>query len=911
MGPDGLNHIDEVISKPLSDEDRLRSAQITQIYNQSYIGAFAASVGALILAIAFWNAEPKTSLILWALLYWVHFALHRDIVVKFRKIKPTGRETFSWGEKHKWVTLFGGSLWGYAAIFLFPEDFLHLQIFMIIFVGGIVAGGVALYSPTNEYLQNIVVALLPLAGQFFYRGGSYNLTVGGLLLMYGAIMALSGRNIHSTYSEMLTLRFERQDLIEELQGEIDWRKQVEEDLLKARDELEQRVQLRTAEIAKVNEDLLTEVVERRRIESALRLSEAAYRSLSENIPGIVYRFWPSTNSIKFFNQRLEQITGFSDIELTSSVNYPLESMVVEEDRNFVGAVISNALHENRSFEISYRITTKSGATRWCTNYGSSGADGNKKSGYIDGVIFDITDRKISEELIRESEEKYRLLVHNAQEAIFVIQGGLLKFFNPRASELLGYSADELSSHPFQSMVYQEDKQKASRLYTDQEDEPSPSGVLSFRMVRKDSSILWAQINSVRIYWADQPATLNFLTDVTDIKRAEDTNARTERLRAIGELASGVAHNFNNLLQVITGSAELALADLKARDLSKAQIAIERLYDSARFGSETVKRLQSFARIRTSTDDSETTVFDLSEVVKRSVEMTRPLWKTNPERDGIHVEMQLKLTDGCLISGKDSEFFEVLLNLIKNSVEAMPSGGTITITTSIDNDEIILEAQDTGIGIHESDFKRLFDPFWSTKGPAGTGLGLAVTHGIVKRHGGVISVVSEIGKGTTFVIRMPLAQKSKEKQTRPINGILTQKSNILVIDDTETILLILKDLLTAHDQTVFTADSGESGAEIYLTQPIDIVISDLGMPGMSGWEVGDIVKSVCLKKGVPKTPFILLTGWGGQSLEPEKISECGIDGVLEKPIEFASLLEMIDDLTQRHELANPASKRIAS
>jgi PAS domain S-box-containing protein len=254
--------------------------------------------------------------------------------------------------------------------------------------------------------------------------------------MYGAIMALSGWNIHKTYAELLTLRFERQDLIEDLEREINWRKQVELDLVRSRDELEVRVEQRTAEIAKVNESLLAEIVERKRIESALRLSQEAYGSLSENIPGIVYRFWPSTNEIRFFNSRLEQMTGFTDDESSLSGHNPLQSLVVEEDKSFVAGVISNAMTDNKPFEINYRIRTVSGETRWCTNYGSAGGENDLKSRYIDGVIFDITDRQIAAELIRESEEKYRLLVENAQEAIFVVQDGLFRFFNLRTSELL-------------------------------------------------------------------------------------------------------------------------------------------------------------------------------------------------------------------------------------------------------------------------------------------------------------------------------------------------------------------------------------------------------------------------------------------------------------------------------------------
>ena len=155
-------------------------------------------------------------------------------------------------------------------------------------------------------------------------------------------------------------------------------------------------------------------------------------------------------------------------------------------------------------------------------------------------------------------------------------------------------------------------------------------------------------------------------------------------------------------------------------------------------------------------------------------MSRSLWSTHPERAGIHIDMDVNLTEGCLVSGKDSELFEVLLNLIKNSVESMPDGGRITISTGITDDNVVLKVKDNGIGIARSDFDRLFDPFWSTKGLAGTGLGLAVTHSIVKRHGGSVSVESEVGKGTTFSIQIPMAKQILSDAPYPLNEKLHEK-----------------------------------------------------------------------------------------------------------------------------------------
>ncbi len=494
--------------------------------------------------------------------------------------------------------------------------------------------------------------------------------------------------------------------------------------------------------------------------------------------------------------------------------------------------------------------------------------------------------------VDESATRYRSLIENAQEIILIIQHSKIKFFNPKCIELSGYSGEELTEFPIAHFVHSDDVQ----MFLERDMEAISEGTLprltTFRIVRKQGGHIWVQVNSVVISWEGKPATLNFMTDITEIRAAADVNMRSERLKAVGELAAGIAHNFNNLLQVIMSGADLALLHLESGNSAKIRNSLELIRESSKFGSETVKRLQSFAQIRANDKVIDKKVFDLSQLVKHASEISSPWWKTNLEKDGIHVDMRLDLEQGCEVFGKESELFEVLINLIKNSAEAMPLGGIISIKTYRDKDQVHLKVSDTGVGIGSENLKRLFEPFFSTKGVAGTGLGLAVSHGIISGHGGTISVDSEANVGTTFSITLPLAHSGQITTDKLKSTTVHLSLRILIIDDSEPALMLMNDLLTANNQTVFCAESGKKGLEIYEQSQIDLIICDLGMPEISGWEVGRIVRDCCRQKACPKTPFILLTGWGGQSFEAVRISESGVDAILEKPIDISRLFEII-------------------
>jgi CheY-like chemotaxis protein len=286
-------------------------------------------------------------------------------------------------------------------------------------------------------------------------------------------------------------------------------------------------------------------------------------------------------------------------------------------------------------------------------------------------------------------------------------------------------------------------------------------------------------------------------------------------------------------------------------------------------------------------------------------MTAPWWKSGPERAGIKVHLDMKLRDKCLVKGNKNEIFEVLVNLIKNSVEALPEGGDIKVHAIVKEDQVILRLTDTGIGLAEEDLSRLFTPFFTTNVEAGRGLGLATSRSIVNAHGGEIAVTSTQGQGTTFIVSLPLAQEMPEQANITRDLVTYKRLTILVIDDMEPTVNLIKEALGEYKHSVFGAFSGKEGLEIVRENPVDLVICDLGMPEMNGWQVGKAMKDFCEEKGSAKVPFIMLTGWGDQSGEEQKMVESGVDAVIEKPIDIPGLMQAINGIVERR-TANKAA-----
>jgi len=382
----------------------------------------------------------------------------------------------------------------------------------------------------------------------------------------------------------------------------------------------------------------------------------------------------------------------------------------------------------------------------------------------------------------------------------------------------------------------------------------------------------------------------------ELRKTQQTVMQQERLRALGQMASGVAHDINNALSPIVGFADLlargevALSPNGKKYLNYIKTAGDDI-------THIVARLREFYRQRDSKEALQS--LDLNALARQVIDMTRPRWRDIPQGRGVMIEMRTDF-DANLASlvGIESEVREALTNLILNAVDASPTGGIITVRTRVGSrpgsdvpTHILIEVGDTGIGMNEETRKRCLEPFFSTKGKRGTGLGLAMVYGVMERHGGQIEVESEVGQGTVIKLIFPIRRATgagpvvdgKEQSTLPLN--------ILCIDDEPLLRELLREILEREGHHVSVADGGQSGVDEFRaaasrSHPFDVVLTDLGMPYFDGRQVVKVIK-----KESPGTPVIMLTGWGAFMKEDGDMPE-EVNGILTKPPRSNELREML-------------------
>jgi signal transduction histidine kinase/CheY-like chemotaxis protein len=377
--------------------------------------------------------------------------------------------------------------------------------------------------------------------------------------------------------------------------------------------------------------------------------------------------------------------------------------------------------------------------------------------------------------------------------------------------------------------------------------------------------------------------------LSELKATQQQVIQQERLSAIGQMASGIAHDFNNTLMPILGFADLLLNNQALLDDRKeTRKCLEMLLTSAKDAANVVNRLREFYRpIDT---DEEFPVVDLAKIVKQSVSLTEPKWRHQAQANGVTITVSTDLKALPVVAGEESALREVLTNLIFNAVDAMPEGGQISLETSIENESAIVRVRDTGTGMTETVRQRCLEPFFSTKGERGTGLGLSMVYGIIERHRGQLEIQSVIGKGTTFIIRLPLAEEMPVEETALAATSGSKSSlNVLIVDDEPRILEVLSTYLRCDGHQVATTASGREALEKFRRCPFDLVVVDRVMPEMSGDQTARFIKQ--LNQNIP---VIMLTGFGAL-IEVTGSQPQAVDVVLNKPVTLDVFRRTIDKL----------------
>jgi len=644
----------------------------------------------------------------------------------------------------------------------------------------------------------------------------------------------------------------------------------------------------TKELKFSNDQLEKENAERKLAQESLLKSEERFRIVSEITSDFSYSFRVDSDKnlvLEWMTEAVIRVTGLDGTALSSidgwrKIIYPADKSI---KNNHLKTLLSG-----QSSTAEYRILSKTGEVRWLLDHGYPLIDDSSKSvRQIYGAVQDITQRKQAVAALRESEEKYRLLIDNADNAIFIAQDEIMKFPNPKTLELFGCSEAYLLKTPFIEFIHPEDSSTVISSHRSRLKGGNPLSTYSFRVINKHGDEIWTQLNTTLITWEGRPATLNFLRDITEQKGLEFRLQQAQKMEAIGTLAGGVAHDLNNILSGIVSYPELLLLDLP--EDSSLREPIETIQESGQKAAAIVQDLLTLARRGVSISE----VVNLNQIISQ--------YLISPEHKKMlsyhpKVEINTRLeTDLYDILGSSIHLSKTIMNLVSNSAEAMPDGGSVIISTDFryieksvigfetieDGEYAILTVSDKGTGISSAEIGKIFEPFYTKKvmGRSGTGLGMAVVWGTVKDHKGFIDVQSSLGKGTTFTIYFPITRKEMEahKDAIKIEDYMGNGESILVVDDVQSQREIATSMLNKIGYNAESVASGEEAIDYLKGKPIDLLLLDMIMdPGINGLETFERIRRIN-----PEQKAVIASGFS----DPAQVKEAkriGARAYLKKP-----------------------------
>jgi nitrogen fixation negative regulator NifL len=544
--------------------------------------------------------------------------------------------------------------------------------------------------------------------------------------------------------------------------------------------------------------------------------------------------------------------------------------------------------------------------------------------YFIAMKQDITDRKKAETSLRESEELFRSLSVSSPLGIFLTDArGQLTYANPRCRELYGFTLMESQNDGWRKFVHDDDRDWVTQKWQAFIREGVDYSC-EYRVRHRDGKVRCVHVRAARMQ-SDRGEPAGFvgtIEDVTVRKRSEDDLRENkqqlehaleelqaaqqqviqqERLRALGAMASGIAHDFNNALAAILGFTELLIyRPENLANTEKTLRYLEMMNTAAKDAGNVVNRLREFYRQR-----EEGEVFapvDLNHLVEEAVSLTQPKWKNQSEANGIAIQIATKLSNVPPVIGNAADLREALTNLIFNAVDAMPQGGTITLRTRSANGRIILDVADTGTGMTEEVRARCLEPFFTTKGERGTGLGLSMVYGILQRHQGAVDIQSKPGQGTTFVLSLPIIEPERPKEIDSAPSV-PRSLHVLLVDDEDLVRRILNEFLLGDDHTVEIAANGREALEKFQQGKFDVVILDRAMPDMNGDQVAQAIKQIR-----PETPIILLTGFGSM-MQAAGEQPSGVDLVVGKPVTILGLREAVAKAVAKYSPTSPTVPKV--
>ena len=589
-------------------------------------------------------------------------------------------------------------------------------------------------------------------------------------------------------------------------------------------------------------------------------------------------------------------TGF-DVEIAHNgaqavgrvVNNPVDLMLLDYRLPDMSAKQIIGTLKERKIEIPFIIMTGHGDEKVAVEMMKTGA-----KDYIvkEGEFFELlpsvikwvfeelqSEKKLAQanNALEESERKYRHLVDNAFIGVYKanFKGDIL-YANRSLSRMFGYESPEEMKLDH---VLQSDKGKKEwNVLMERLKETGSVNNFEMETVTKAGE----PINVILSGTLDGDILYGMIIDITKHKQVEKRMLQSEKLKAMGVMVAGIAHDFNNALAIIQGHAQLMQSNCDGNE--ELLDGLRTICRAVKDGTETVRRMSEFTRMEKGT--SKFVSVNMLEIVEQAVDFSKPKWKDLAQARGVTYNLDI---EGLNSLGKPSELREIITNMINNSLDAMPGGGRISFRTWNEDHTVCTSISDNGSGMSKDVQMKIFDPFYSTKGVEGSGLGMSVVYGIIGKHGGNIDIESQIGKGSIFIIRLPVATETKhaEASLEPVNNINVKANNyrILVVDDVKEISDILYMFLNRQGYNVESVESGAEAIKLLEKESCDLLLCDLGMPEISGW---DMIKAI---ESLDRKPKIgLITGWADM-LKNENME---VDFIVGKPIDFSILSEHIKE-----------------
>jgi PAS domain S-box-containing protein len=635
----------------------------------------------------------------------------------------------------------------------------------------------------------------------------------------------------------------------------------------------------------------------------------------------------------YVNKAIESLYGYTPEEWLEDPSL-WENSIYPDDKERVFTKFTEAQNKMENALAEYRIVRKDKTVRWVEDHLSWGKDPQNNVVSMNGVMYDITERKQAEEALRETEEKYRMLFENAAEAIYVAQDGKIKFPNPRTEELYGYSAEELTSKPFTYFIHEKDQNMVLERHKKRLRGEKLPTIYPFRIVNKAGDTKWIEIKVAPFSWEDRPATLCFLTDITERIQAEEQLKKAKQEaelanQAKSEFLANMSHEIRTPMNSVIGFTDMLLDSNLDEDQVDYASTIK---SSGEALLSLIDDILDFSKIEAAELGFEEIDFDPELLAYDVCDLIRPRIRSK------QIEILCRISDNLpsQVKGDPGRFRQVLANLIANSTKFTDSG-EIELSLDVEeetDDQIKLHTtiRDTGIGIPKDKLATIFDPFQQADGSTtrkygGTGLGLSICKKISElMHGNIwaespadcqLSIVnwrlednSEIrnrkskieNPGSIFHFTGWLG-KAEVKEAKKFVPVSLSEKKALIVDDNQRNLDILTHVLDSVGMRVVALRNGEEVVPtlkktMETKDSFDFCIIDIQMPGMSGYEVAKEIRSFEStirgpKSRIPNLPLIALSSL--MERDAKRCKEAGFDGFLSKPIQREKLYQMLERL----------------